>query len=151
MDYLPEKDWIWNCTARDSNRSHALIYRDRSFLSSLNQLKPLWNVNERTNMAKEHRTFKEECSFIERLNKNSFLIKKGFVPNMKVSEREPNIGSEAQLQLSSVRIKIHVLRCNTWECPPPRLLCQDCFLFFFFVSISQFTNYSQTCLRWHRI
>ncbi|CAH3162865.1 unnamed protein product [Pocillopora meandrina] len=35
-------------------------------------------------MAKEHRTFKEECSFIERLNKNSFLIKKGFVPNMKV-------------------------------------------------------------------
>ncbi|XP_066030070.1 RNA-splicing ligase RtcB homolog [Pocillopora verrucosa] len=28
---------------------------------------------------------------------------------MKVSERAPNIGSEAQLQLSSVRIKIHVL------------------------------------------
>ena len=64
-------------------------------------------------MAKEHRTFKEECSFIERLNKNSFLIKKGFVPNMKVSERAPNIGSVAQLQLSSVRIKIHVQRCNT--------------------------------------
>ena len=35
--------------------------------------------------------------------------------------------------------------------PPPRLSCQNCFLFFFFVSISQFTNYSQTCLRWHRI
>lgn len=35
-------------------------------------------------MAKEHRTFKEECSYIERLNGNSFLIRKGFVPNMKV-------------------------------------------------------------------
>ncbi|CAH3153815.1 unnamed protein product [Pocillopora meandrina] len=35
-------------------------------------------------MAKEHRTFKEECSYIERLNGNSFLIKKGFVSNMKV-------------------------------------------------------------------
>ena len=34
--------------------------------------------------------------------------------------------------------------------PPPRLSCQNYFLFFF-VSISQFTNYSQTCLRWHRI
>ena len=31
-----------------------------------------------------HRSFREECSFIERLNNNSFLIKKGFVPNMKV-------------------------------------------------------------------
>ena len=37
-------------------------------------------------------------------------------------------------------------------CPPPRLSCQNCFLFFcLFVSISQFANYSQTCLRWHRI
>ena len=59
-------------------------------------------------MAKEHRTFKEKCIYIERLNENSFLIKKGFVPNMKVSERAPNIRSEAQLQLSSVRVKIHV-------------------------------------------
>ena len=79
-----------------------------TFLPSPSSLKPLWNVNEKTNMAKEHRTFKEECSYIERLNENSFLIKKGFVPNMKVSERAPNIGSEAQLQLSSVRVKIHV-------------------------------------------
>ena len=38
-------------------------------------------------MAERHRTFKEECSFIERLDHNSFLIKKGFVPNMKVCER----------------------------------------------------------------
>ena len=64
-------------------------------------------------MAKEHRTFKEECSYIERLNGNSFLIKKGFVSNMKVSERAPNIGSEAQLQLTSLRVKIHVQRFNT--------------------------------------
>ena len=64
-------------------------------------------------MVKEHRTFKEECIYIERLNENSFLIKKGFVPNMKVSERAPNIESEAQLQLSSVRVKIHVQRFNT--------------------------------------
>nr|XP_058962205.1 RNA-splicing ligase RtcB homolog [Pocillopora verrucosa] len=35
-------------------------------------------------MVKEHRTFKEECIYIERLNENSFLIKKGFVPKMKV-------------------------------------------------------------------
>lgn len=33
-----------------------------------------------------HRTYKDECSFIERLNENAFLIKKGFVPNMKVSK-----------------------------------------------------------------
>ena len=59
-------------------------------------------------MAKEHCTFKEEYSYIKRLNENSFLIKKGFVLNMKVSERAPNIRSEAQLQLSSVRVKIHV-------------------------------------------
>ena len=37
-------------------------------------------------------------------------------------------------------------------CPPPRLSCQNYFLFVcLFVSISQFANYSQTCLRWHRI
>ena len=38
-------------------------------------------------------------------------------------------------------------------CPPPRLSCQNYFLLFvcLFVSISQFANYSQTCLRWHRI
>ena len=35
-------------------------------------------------MASAHRTYKEECSFIERIDDNSFLIKKGFVPNMKV-------------------------------------------------------------------
>ena len=36
--------------------------------------------------------------------------------------------------------------------PPPRLSCQNYFLFVcLFVSISQFANYSQTCLRWHRI
>lgn len=35
-------------------------------------------------MASAHRTYKEECSFIERMDNNSFLIKKGFVPNMKV-------------------------------------------------------------------
>ena len=35
-------------------------------------------------MASAHRTYKEECSFIERMDENSFLIKKGFVPNMKV-------------------------------------------------------------------
>ena len=35
-------------------------------------------------------------------------------------------------------------------CPSPRLSYQDFFLFFS-VSISQFTNYSQTCLKWHRI
>ena len=34
-------------------------------------------------MASAHRSYKEECSFIERLDKSSFLIKKGFVPNMK--------------------------------------------------------------------
>ena len=59
-------------------------------------------------MPKEHRTFKGKCIYIKRLNENSFLIQKGFVPNMKVSERAPNIRSEAQLQLSSVRVKIHV-------------------------------------------
>ena len=36
-------------------------------------------------MASAHRTYKEECSFIERQDENSFLIKKGFVPNMKVT------------------------------------------------------------------
>ena len=37
-------------------------------------------------------------------------------------------------------------------CPPPRLSCQNYFLFVcLFVSISQLANYSQTCLRWHRI
>ena len=35
-------------------------------------------------MASAHRSYKEECSFIERLDKSSFVIKKGFVPNMKV-------------------------------------------------------------------
>ena len=35
-------------------------------------------------MASAHRSYKEECSFIERLDESSFLIKKGFVPNMKV-------------------------------------------------------------------
>ena len=37
-------------------------------------------------MASAHRTYKEECSFIERLDDTSFLIKKGFVPNMKVGQ-----------------------------------------------------------------
>ena len=37
-------------------------------------------------MAHQHRTYRDECSFIERLNENAFLIKKGFVPNMKVSQ-----------------------------------------------------------------
>ena len=36
-------------------------------------------------MASAHRTYKEECSFIERQDANSFRIKKGFVPNMKVT------------------------------------------------------------------
>lgn len=35
-------------------------------------------------MASAHRSYKEECSFIERLDQSSFRIKKGFVPNMKV-------------------------------------------------------------------
>ncbi|EDO48160.1 predicted protein [Nematostella vectensis] len=30
------------------------------------------------------RSYKEECSFLERLSDSAFLIKKGFVPNMKV-------------------------------------------------------------------
>jgi hypothetical protein len=30
------------------------------------------------------RSFKEECEYLERISSCAFLIKKGFVPNMKV-------------------------------------------------------------------
>jgi len=48
------------------------------------------NLVESPAMA-QHRSYKDECSFIERLDENSFLIKKGFVPNMKVSDISSSI------------------------------------------------------------
>lgn len=55
----------------------------------------------------QHRTYKDECSFIERLNENAFLIKKGFVPNMKVSQfpTQVDLSQGALLQKSFNEVK----------------------------------------------
>ena len=55
----------------------------------------------------QHRTYKDECSFIERLNENAFLIKKGFVPNMKVSQfpTQADLSPGAFLQKSFNEVK----------------------------------------------
>ena len=64
---------------------YILPLNNRGFTQSLcGRLCELKDFLVRPTMA-QHRTYKDECSFIERLNENAFLIKKGFVPNMKVS------------------------------------------------------------------
>lgn len=69
----------------------------------------------------QHRTYKDECSFIERLNENAFLIKKGFVPNMKVSQFQPKWTSVsppgAFLQKSFNEVKR--IKCKIYTCVIP--------------------------------
>ena len=56
----------------------------------------------------QHRTYKDECSFIERLDNNSFLIKKGFVPNMKVSDDSTQCTVQVYVALGP-RVKVIIL------------------------------------------
>lgn len=57
-------------------------------------------------MASAHRTYKEECSFIERIDDNSFLIKKGFVPNMKVGKLSFVLGEQISFKFKDLPDKI---------------------------------------------
>ena len=74
----------------------------------------------------QHRTYKDECSFIERLNENAFLIKKGFVPNMKVSQfpTQADLSPGAFLQKSFNEVK-------SIMCKNIRVFCIPQVFFFF--------------------
>lgn len=71
------------------------------------------------------RSYNDELQYLDKLNKNSWRIKKGFVPNMNVSSGRGVLGSRSAVADRSARAPARGARGGGWAAPrlppPPSL------------------------------